>query len=471
MSLLLKLIPLIAIVVLLIMRKHMLLAGLVGGILAVLIGGIPIPAATGIFIGGVASMLSITVPILYAAAAAMVSRAGSVAALVELAKKGLKTRISLLAGVLVLIQAFATYTAGLGAGNTMVTAPLVALAVGVVPEVIAGMAIATAVGFTTSPASTETILAAESAGVDVLTHSANMRPYTIIFFLLAAALAVYGVHKRGSLFREGRAPGEKLAAGTDQSKQMTGTDQSKPMAGTAQSQRTVPPAGPVRGAGAVRTTEGGDRLVRAELPESNGTLFKRSIPILALLVMVVTGSAINRFIGVTIFTPATTVIITAILTVLLTPLNISETAEALIDGSRFILTTLFAVGIFLGFINMIAQIGTFADIAAIAGQVPESVILPVAMILAFLIAIPSGAFAAGVLTLVLPTLSTLGLSSLAMGFVAIATGLGTQISPVQINVAALSKGFEIDIIDVIRGNFKYVISALVLLILVAVVVT
>ncbi|HSP47635.1 MAG TPA: hypothetical protein VLN47_06140, partial [Clostridiaceae bacterium] len=67
--------------------------------------------------------------------------------------------------------------------------------------------------------------------------------------------------------------------------------------------------------------------------------------------------------------------------------------------------------------------------------------------------------------------STLGLSSLAMGFVAIATGLGTQISPVQINVAALSKGFEIDIIDVIRGNFKYVVSALVLLIIVAVVVT
>jgi Na+/H+ antiporter NhaC len=462
MSLLLKLIPLIVIIVLLVMRKHMLFAGLVGGILAILIGGIPIPAATGIFLGGVGNMLSITVPILYAAAAAMVSRAGSVGAIVELAKKSLKSKISLLAGVLVLIQAFATYTAGLGAGNTMVTAPLVALAVGVVPEVIAGMAIATAVGFTTSPASTETILASESAGVDVLTHAANMRPYTIIFFLLAAALAVYGVHRRGTLFREGREPETMKTTGTIQSKQTVGTDKSK---------STVPPAGPVKRAETVRTADGGDRVQQTESPESNGTLLKRSIPILALLIMVVAGSALNGFIGAPVFTPATTVIITAILTVLLTPLNISETAEALIDGSRFILTTLFAVGIFLGFINMIAEMGTFADIAAIAGQVPESIILPVAMVLAFLIAIPSGAFAAGVLTLVLPTLSTLGLSSLAMGFVAIATGLGTQISPVQINVAALSKGFEIDIIDVIRGNFKYVVSALVLLILVAVVVT
>jgi len=131
---------------------------------------------------------------------------------------------------------------------------------------------------------------------------------------------------------------------------------------------------------------------------------------------------------------------------------------------------LFAVGIFLAFINMIAEIGTFEEIASIANNAPESVVLPVAMVIAFLIAIPSGAFAAGVLTLILPTLSALGLPSEAMGFVAIATGLGTQISPVQINVAALAKGFDIDIIDVIKANFKYVIGSLILLIIIAVIV-
>ena len=112
---------------------------------------------------------------------------------------------------------------------------------------------------------------------------------------------------------------------------------------------------------------------------------------------------------------------------------------------------------------MIGELGTFEQIAALASNVPEAIILPVAMIIAFLIAIPSGAFAAGVLTLILPTLSALGLPSEAMGFVAIATGLGTQISPVQINVAApLAKGFEIDIIDVIKGNLKYILGALAL---------
>ena len=416
MSLLINIIPLIIVVVLLFMKKHMLVAGLAGGVAAVIIGGMNLGDVSSMFVGGISNMLGITVPILYAASAAMVSKAGSIEALVELSRRSLKGKIAVLGGFIVLIQGFATYMAGMGAGNTMVTAPLVAAAVGAVPEVVAAMAIISAVGFTTSPASTETILAAESAGVDVTLHASNMMPYTIIFYILAFALAVYGVYKRGSL---------------------------------------------------VKTT-GAERSLFEE--KTTGNLLKQSIPAIALLVMVVMGSKLNGLLGFAVFTPGTTVILTAILTVLLTPLNTDETSEALIDGSRFILTTMFAVGIFLSFINMIAALGTFEQIAGIAKNAPEAIILPVAMIIAFLIAIPSGAFTAGVLTLILPTLSALGLPSEAMGFVAIATGLGTQISPVQINVAALAKGFDSDIMGVIRMNFKYVIGAMVLLIVMAVVV-
>lgn len=416
MSLLINIIPLIIVVVLLFLKKHMLVAGLAGGVAAVIIGGMNLGEVSGMFVGGISNMLGITVPILYAASAAMVSKAGSIEALVELSRRSLKGKIAVLGGFIVLIQGFATYMAGMGAGNTMVTAPLVAAAVGAVPEVVAAMAIISAVGFTTSPASTETILAAESAGVDVTLHASNMMPYTIIFYILAFALAVYGVYKRGSL---------------------------------------------------VKST-GAERSIFEE--KSTGSLLKQSIPAIALLVMVVMGSKLNSLIGFAVFTPGITVILTAILTVLLTPLNSDETSDALIDGSRFILTTMFSVGIFLSFINMIASLGTFEQIAGIARNAPESIILPVAMVIAFLIAIPSGAFTAGVLTLILPTLSALGLPSEAMGFVAIATGLGTQISPVQINVAALAKGFDSDIMGVIRMNFKYVIAAMVLLIVMAVVV-
>ncbi|CAK7032163.1 hypothetical protein KQI38_11400 [Tissierella carlieri] len=416
MSLLINIIPLVVVLALLFKKQHMLFAGLIGGILAILIGGLEMSKASQMFVGGITNMLGITVPIIYAASAAMVSKAGSIESLVELARRSLKGKIGILAGIIVLIQGFATYMAGMGAGNTMVTAPLAAAAVGAIPEVIVAMAIVSAVGFTTSPASTETVLAAESVGRDVISHAAAMRPYTIAFYLLAAGLAIYGVYKRGALTKENI------------------------------------------------NKENSDKN------KSNGTLLKQSIPAIALLVMVVGGNTLNSLIGINLFTPATAVIFTSILTVLLTPLNIDETCEALIEGSRFILTTLFAVGMFLAFINMIGELGTFEQIAALASNVPEAIILPVAMIIAFLIAIPSGAFAAGVLTLILPTLSALGLPSEAMGFVAIATGLGTQISPVQINVAALSKGFEIDIIDVIKGNLRYILGALVLLIIIAVVV-
>ena len=98
------------------------------------------------------------------------------------------------------------------------------------------------------------------------------------------------------------------------------------------------------------------------------------------------------------------------------------------------------------------------------GNAPQAVIVPCAMIMGFLIAIPSGAFCAGVLTLILPTLSLLGMPSEAMGFVAIATGFGTQVSPVQINIAALSEGFKQDIMITVKNNIKFVVGALILLI-------
>ncbi len=416
MSLLINILPLVVVVALLFMKKHMLVAGLAGGIVAIIIGGMKLGDVSGMFVGGISNMLGITVPILYAASAAMVSRAGSIESLIELARRSLKGKIAILGGIIVLIQGFATYMAGLGAGNTMVTAPLVAAAVGAVPEVVAAMAIITAVGFTTSPASTETILAAESAGTDVMVHATNMMPYTILFYLLAVGLAIYGVRKRGIL---------------------------------------------------IRNKKEGNGVMEAK---KSGQLLKQSVPAIALLLMVVGGSSLNKLIGITLFTPATTVILTAVLTALLTPLNTDETSEALIDGSKFILTTMFSVGIFLSFINMIAALGTFEQIANLAKSAPDSIILPVAMMIAFLIAIPSGAFTAGVLTLILPTLSALGLPSIAMGFVAIATGLGTQISPVQINVVALAKSFDTDIVGVIKMNFKYVIGAMVLLMIIAVVV-
>ncbi len=409
------LIPLVPIIGLLILRKHMLIAGAVGGVTAMVLGGIGVEAGTGLVLGGINQMLGSTVPILYAATAALVARAGATSAIVSLAERWLGTRISLLAGFMVLVQALATYTAGLGAGNTMVTAPLVFAAVGANRQVIAGMAIATAASFTTSQASTETVVTAEFANVDLVEHANSMLPFTLLFWAVGIGLAIYGVAKHGSLL--------------------------------------------------VGPQEKGNEI--GEQP-ATGLLWKLAIPGIALLVMVVSSGRFNDLVGTTIFTPITIVVFTALLTYFLTPLDWNETAEGLVEGSRFILVTLFSVGIFLGFINILGEIGTFELIASWAELAPESMVVPVAILIAFIVAIPAGAFTAGVLTLVLPTLSVLGMPSEALGLVAIAAGLGTQVSPVQINVAALAGGFDQSVMQIVRGNIKFVGGAMVLLLLISI---
>ena len=411
MKLLINLIPIaIILVVLIFWRKHMLFAGLLGAVSAMLIGQIALGDAVSKVTGGISTMFSYTAPILYAAAAVMVSQAGCFKAIVSVAQKKLKKKIFLFAAFMVLVQSLATYMAGMGAGNTMVIAPLVFAAVGAIPEVIAGMAIATAACFTTSPASTETVLAAEAAAVDVGKHASAMMPMTLILIVLGAALAAYGVYKKGTLLVE--------KAGT----------------GNAAEEEEISKPG------------------------------VRMIPAIALLVLVILGGKINGLLHVNIFSPVVNVLITAILTAVLTPLRINKTCDALGEGSRYILTTLFSVGIFLGFINIIAALGTFEQLAALVGKAPQVIIVPCAIIMAFLIAIPSGAMCAGVLALILPTMSLLGMPSAAMGMVAIAAGLGTQVSPVQINIAALSDGFQVDIMTIVKNNMKYVLIALAVLI-------
>lgn len=416
MSTVLVLLPLAVIVGLLIARRHMLVAGALGGITAMIVGGIGLGDASQLVVDGIADLLGVIVPILYAAAAAMVAKGGATQAVVTLAQRGLGTRISLLAGLMVLIQALATYTAGLGAGNTMVTAPLVAAAVGAVPHVVAGMAIATAASFTTSPASTETVVTAEFAGVELIEHANAMLPFTILFWAVGIGMAIWGVARHGAL---------------------------------------------IQGRDGAATSE------IADLPTAR--LWLRALPGVALLLLVVAGSRINDAIGVPLFTPVATVVIVVVLTYLCSPLSLNDTAETLVDGAQFILVTLFGVGIFLGFINILGEIGTFERIAQTAEFAPQAVVVPVAAIIAFLVAIPAGAFTAGVLTLVLPTLSTVGISSIGLGLVAIAAGLGTQISPVQINVAALSYGFGREIMDIVKGNFRFVLSALALLLVLSIV--
>ena len=148
-------IPIILILFLLFKKVDMLVAGFIGGALAMVIGGISIGRANELLMTSIPAMLGITGPIINSAIATAVFKSGGYSSALTLVRRGIKGRVEYFAAFIVLLMAGATYMSGIGGGTAMVLAPLAFAAVGAVPEIIAAMCLAAAVSFTTSPASLE----------------------------------------------------------------------------------------------------------------------------------------------------------------------------------------------------------------------------------------------------------------------------------------------------------------------------
>lgn len=404
---LMTVIPLIVILVLLFLKVDMLAAGFVGGVLAMLIGGISLAAANEQFLKSIPSMLTITVPIVNSAIAMAVFKSGGYTAALTMVRRSLKGRVEWFAVFIVILQAAATYMSGIGGGSAMVIAPLAYAAVGAVPELIAAMSIATAISFTTSPASLESGIVSKYLGIPTADYVDTTRIYWIGFVLLSLAIAYYGARKRKVLF-----VGEENSEFVDMSQRQ---------------------------------------------------LFIYTIPAIFMLSAVILGSPINNLINFNLFNPLSYTVVTIALIFLCTKFNLNQSLDAMVDGSTYILTRLFSVGIFLTFINVIGETGTFTVIAGIAEKAPAPLMVPAAVLAGILIGIPAGAYVGSVLALVLPVAVSLGLSPLAFGFVAMGVGLGSQLSFVNITMQALSSGFKIPIIEVVKGNAKWVGSAMAIL--------
>ncbi len=443
--------PLVVVLALLFRQQHMLVAGFAGGLLALIVAALfrdqlpvvqetvegatqtvvlDLPRAFQRFNRTIPEMLSFTSPIVNAAAAFMVAGVGGFAALLELARRRMGGRVEFLAAFVVLLQAFATYTAGLGAGNTVITAPLIAAAVGASPGVMAGMALATAGAFTTSPSSAESALTSRLAGLDdVGPYVTAMRPFFLLAVLVGTIVAWWSV-------RRGQAA----------------------------------PAGPVAHAADTSVGQATDKTPQSSKVgphTSTGRLWSTAAPALWLLAAVVLSRPLNNLLGSwglpPIFSPLFYISVTVALVALLRLSSLNDTAQSLVDGGSFILVRLFAVGIFLAFINMIRDIGAFQVLANAALSVPAGIVVPVTALVGFLIAIPAGAYSVAVMALIGPVLGEAGFSPLQLGFVMMVIGMGTQISWVQINVASLSYGFNVSIPQVVRNNAPVVVPFAVLL--------
>jgi len=404
---LLTVLPIVVILILLFKKVNMLVAGLIGGVMAMVIGGITLGQANTIFLAAIPAMLSITVPIINSAIATAVFKSGGYASALALVRRGIKGRVEYFAAFIVILMAAATYMSGIGGGSAMVLAPLAFAAVGAIPELIAAMCLAAAVSFTTSPASLETGVISKLTGLPVADYVATMRPYWLVFVAIAVVIGFVGAKRRKALF------------------QSEETEEIK--------------------------------------NKSTKELWLNTVPALFLLFAVLVGPYINKAAGIPILGPLMYMFITVGLIALCTKFSLKQSADALIDGSTYILTRLFQVGIFLAFINIIGETGAFSAIVSVAKSAPEVMMVPVAVLAGFAIGVPAGAYVGTILTLVLPVAITLGLPLQAIGFIAMGVGLGSQMSFVNITMQAQSSGFQIPILQVVKGNSKYILASLVLL--------
>ncbi|MBP9477879.1 MAG: citrate transporter [Sebaldella sp.] len=404
-------IPLIIIVFMLYKKFDMLVAGFVGGILAMIIGKISLGDANGILLKSIPAMLTITVPIINSALAMAVFKSGGYTSALSLVKRGIRGKVEYLAAFIVILQAAATYMSGIGGGSAMVIAPLAFAALGAIPELIAAMSIAAAVCFTTSPASLESSIVSKLSNTPVAEYVSIMKIFALVFTILAIALAYYGAKKRKVIFSE---------------------DHEDEYAG-----------------------------------KTNKELFIMTIPTIFLLSAVIFGPFVNKLVGMPLISPLVYSIITIALIAICTKLTLGESSSSMVEGSNYILVRLFSVGIFLTFINIIGETGAFSAIVSVAEIAPKSLVVPVAVLAGFLVGVPAGAYVGSILMLVIPIAVSLGFSPMELGFVAIGVGLGSQMSFVNITMQALSSGFRIPILDVVKGNSKWILGSLGILLVIS----
>jgi len=416
----LSILPLIIILVLLLppFRFHFLLAGLVGGVAAVVIGGLNAATASKVFLDGMGQIMTIYSVMLFAATAMVLARCGCTGAVMDLIKNKLGDRLELVAAAMVLVQGAASYMAGNGAANTLVTAPLVFAAVGFNPLVVVGMSIVSGASWATSPSSAESAYISKQMAISVGDYASSMLPYTLALWVLGVAIAWYGA-------RRWRLAG-KLQPGVAPAPSAPGLQPPKVA--------TMP-----------EEEIGGKEVGTA----------RRALPFFIMLLLILAGPPINRLINVPLFSPVLIPLWVLVAAALLVWVNPNKLAEMFIEGGVTILRYLFAVAVFLGLINLLAEIGTFKAFASMISIAPVTFITVAGLLVAFLVAIPSAAYTVGIDALIIPVLSQLGVPVWAFGFVGIAVAQGAMMSPAQINVAATAHGFQTDIMCIVRNNAPY----------------
>ncbi len=410
--------PLLGIVIMLLppIRAHVIVAGFVGGILAMIIGGLNISEATALFTEGLTRLFGIASVLLFASTATVLARAGAFKSTLSILNQLLKGKVQWITTAMVFLQGLVVYGAGHGAANTLVIAPLIFAGIGFNSLVVVGLSLVSGASWATSPASAESVVISNAMGWSVQEYTSFMIPFTATIWVMGAVLAFIGVTraiKKGTL------------------------------------QPGVPPAD------AKAEEEEATHGKREYLGSPDAKDWMRALPFFVLLACMVFGPLINRGLGAPIFTNFTIPFLVLLLAAALVKIPLNTIAAEFVLGSRTILMYLFVVGVFLGFVNMMGAIGTFEVLASLPGRFPGGVVGIAAIITAFIIAIPSATYTAAIDALILPIMAAAGVPVASFGFVGVAVAQGAMMCPVQVNVAATAHGFRTTVMKIVKNNAPY----------------
>lgn len=413
MSHLLSVLPFLVVFTLLLSGRHMVFAGLAGMCAAFLFGNATWEISDRLFLDALHRRVGVEVPLIYGSLAVMLFEAGSFRAVGDLARYYGKGRRRLPIGLgIVALHALATYLFGSASSMTTIFAPILFRMMGARPGIVAALSIVSAVGFSTSPASTETFITARSAGTNVLEQSSTMLPSALGFYLLALVFAAFAMR------------GDKTKSDADS----------------------------------------GEEPDRAS---ALGVTWRNAAPVFVLLTLELACQPLTAL-GFPFLTPMSIMVLTILLTVFCTNSDLDAACRGFLAGSMKVAEKLFSIGIFLGCLNIIGESGAGSSLPLMLEHVPGTFRLPLIMIVAFFLAIPVGAHCSAILLILLPPLAagtSLPQENMAesFGWIAIATALGAHLSPVQVNVLGLGSKFEIPVSSVICGNACYIAAAMLLL--------
>jgi len=406
--------PLIVVFILLCFRVEMLIAGSIGLILTLVIGGVGFNQANEAIMGVMPTMFNSIPLIIDAALVYILMQIGSYSAIVVLLQRVIKITPYYIIMLAVAVVGFMTFFSGNPTGSILLISPVIVIMCGFLPDIIVALSAVATVSVLLSPQSVERAMITSVTNYPVFVNSSVM----FITFLFVIVLVVAFLYVR--LLRVEK---NEVKMKVD-----------------------------------VRF---------AEMPVFE--LLRYVGPFVFLICSVHLESFINNLIGITFITPISYMIGTLFFICLCNRLYVNDVVQMFLVGSGHLLSRLFQVAFFFACMNLIGDVGGFRFMTAMFEVMPTRFMLFAAICMSIIIALPGAVYVSFVLELMLPFVVHLGFSPLEILLVSMGAMLGSQLCVANMTLQVLSIQFEQSVFEIIKANKVFVTIGIVILSFVAII--